>query len=99
MPPDSIFIGYGAKKYLKDEDLLHSALHKAFQKEVQEFYINCAKYMQKKMPMTDKLIKAAAVINPVNRLSAKYEDLELICENFPDLVDDSEMDQLHTEFR
>lgn len=64
-----IFYGGSTSTIMKDSHK-HTTV-KQFQDKAQEAYISCGKYLQKKLPLENKLLEAASAIDPLARGHSK----------------------------
>ena len=69
-----------------------------FLKRVQEFYIEAACQIRKRFPIEDPVIKMLQVLNPTV-CQSKFPSLVPLATKFPNIVQESELQQLDNEWR
>lgn len=87
-PLKEVFIGFGAMQLIAHNDIEGTSGVKKFRKEVQEFYICSLKYIKKKFPIQDKLIRSAVIVDPASRQTpaASLNSLLELVEVLPEQV-------------
>ena len=94
---NSIFIGGMTKQYARSNDIIGTPVFKKFLKEVRNFYVRCAKYLQASMPiLKDEIIKSLTFLRLPERHQASTDELQILTQRFPNVIADT--DGLESEF-
>ena len=96
---NSLFIGIMTKQYARSNDIIGTHVYKKFLADCKNFYIECANYLQNSVPvLKDEVLKSLTFIRLPDRHLATQEELNILCNRFPDVIDKSELDDLYTQF-
>ena len=96
---NEISIGAMTKQYARDNDIIGTSQYKKFLKECKKFYMTCAKYLQKSMPVLhDEVIKSLTFLRLPERHQASTDDLEVIINRFPNVINSDDLNDLEAEF-
>ena len=94
-----IFIGMTTKQYARSNDMIGTYVYKKFLKECKDFYIKCGTYLQKSVPvLKDEVLRSLTFIRLPERHLASQEELDIILQRFPTVVDEAQLDDLQTQF-
>ena len=94
-----IFIGMTTKQYARRNDMIEIYVYKKFLKERKDFYIKCGTSLQKSVPvLKDEVLGSLTFICLLERHLASQEELDIILQRFPTVVDEAKRDDLQTQF-
>lgn len=93
-----LFIGCAAIQHIRQEHLHGTAVLKTFYSEVRGFYMSTLKYMKRKFPLKDSLIKNATVVDPTRQQDVSLKALIELTELLPGIIPENNMESLLSEF-
>ena len=94
-----ILIGMTTKRYARSNDMIGTYVYKKFLKECKDFYIKCGTYLQKSVPVLKyEVLRSLTFIRLPERHLASQEELDIILQRFPTVVDEAQLDDLQTQF-
>ena len=93
---DNIFIGYQTKLQLQKVD--DPSTVEKFYVDVLAFYTNAVGAIQKRMPISNRVLKLMSVLKPTNRISVEQSEILELAQLFPQIVSPADFDCLEAEF-
>jgi hypothetical protein len=94
---EKLVIGEHARTFLKEKNLKPQKVTEIFQ-AIREFYRTAAKYIIKKLPLNDPVLKNATSFDLSKFQHASFSAVGFFVEKFPALTPACSMDQLEEEF-
>ena len=85
-----LFIGFAASQELRKTELDNSTEGIKFKDEAIAFYIKALQYIKSKFPLKDPVLKTARFMDPTNKLSVSFAEVENLIQYFPDVISGSE---------
>ena len=80
-------------------DIIGTTQYKKFLKESRKFYIACTKYLQTSMPVShDEVIKSLTFLRLPERHQVSTDELEVITQRFPNVINSDDIKDLQSEF-
>jgi hypothetical protein len=93
-----LFVGFAASQELRKTELDNSPEGIKFKDEVKDFYLKALQYMKAKFPLKDPVLKTARFLDPTHRLSVTFTEVENLIHYFPDVISESQVDVLFTQY-
>ena len=93
---DNIFIGYQTKLQLQKVD--DPSTVEKFYVDVLAFYTNAVGAIQKRMPISNRVLKLMSVLKPTNRISVEQSEILELAQLFPKIVSQADFDWLEAEY-
>ena len=80
-------------------DIIGTTQYKKLLKASWKFYIACTKYLQTSMPVLhDEVIKSLTFVRLPERHQASTDELEVIIQRFPNVINSDDINDLQSEF-
>ena len=98
---NSIFIGITTKQYARSSDsdyLIGTHAYKKFLNDSRDFFIVCATYLQKSVPvLKNEILKSLTFLRLPDRHLATEAEIGTLLKRFPDVIDKGEINDLHLQ--